>query len=43
MHNPPHPTQRPLGLMEYLIKTYSVCDGGFGDYKGEGRITSYGH
>ena len=23
VHNPPHPTQKPLALMEYLIKTYT--------------------
>lgn len=23
VHNPPHPTQKPVPLMEYLIKTYS--------------------
>ena len=23
IHNPPHPTQKPVELMEYLIKTYS--------------------
>mgnify|MGYP006052649463 FL=1 len=23
-HNPPHPTQKPVALLEYLIKTYSL-------------------
>lgn len=23
VHNPPHPTQKPVALMEYLIKTYT--------------------
>ncbi|MEH7714255.1 DNA-methyltransferase [Bacillus velezensis] len=23
VHNPPHPTQKPVGLFEYLIKTYT--------------------
>ena len=23
-HNPPHPTQKPVALMEYIIKTYST-------------------